>query len=301
MPQRKYTALYKRDLKPGKSDAEQQEYWLHSHSEFDPKGNLTEQTVYDNHGAVLERVVKEYDTNGLLIHEQFFLDNNDPSDEKTYERDENGMLIREIKHYLDGSYDTITYFYDSSNRITRTVTMNDEGEAEQEMINEYRDDFLVRSRVTDGEGNLLQINEFVFHEQDNSVGHKRIDNESGDESHILTHYNSNGRKQSEIFYDEEGHMIGQTLYEEDEQGRLTKISEEGIKNSFTNFVYDENGNAVLQQEYDGAGNLVTSVKRKFDSNNNLIYSNVVIEGQGRNLPQHYEVRLEYAFYDEDAP
>jgi len=299
MAQKKRISIYRRDLKPGNTNDNQQEFWLYSLSEYDSKGNITEQIIYDNNETIIERVVRKYDNKGLLVHEQFFVDNNEPSDEKTYERDENGLLTAEIKHYLDGSYDKTTYYYDSQNRIIKTVTADDEGEAEQEMINEYSGEFLVRSLTTDPDGDIIYLDEFIYNEAENTVEHKKTNNENGEESHILTHYNSSSHKISETFFDEDGDVISKVYYEEDEKGNVVKVWEDGDNNHVTEMKYDEKGNAVLQEEMDEDGNIISSVKREFDEDGNIIFSNVLIEGQGRRLPQHYEMRFDYTVEDEN--
>lgn len=298
MAQRETVKLLRRDLLPPRKNTEQQEFWLYSHSEYDPNGNLTEQSVYNQNGSLVERVIREYNDSGFLIREQYFVDDGEPSDEKSYERDDNGLILKEFKHYLDGSYDTTVYFYDSQHRIARTITTSDEGEVEQEMLNEYREDRLVKNSVSDGEGNLLQTSVYGYDEAGNSAEFRQTDHETGESIHLVTHYNSAGHKETEISYDEEGDIISQVFYKEDDEGRMISMAEQGdTKNTITDFAYDDLGNVIQQTEQDKDGNLLMSVKRTYDEGNNMLTSEVFIEGRGRSLPQHYEIRLEYSFYE----
>jgi hypothetical protein len=299
MPQRKSIALYRKNLLALKNSTEPHELWLYSQSEFDPKGNLTEQSVYTQSGSLVERTIKDYDEKGFLLREKYFAEAGEQSEETSYERDENGLVVKELKHYIDGSFDTTTYNYDSQHRILLKITVNDEGEVEQKVVNEYRDDFLLKTSLFDCEGNLIRQDEFKYDEKGNSVEHKRVDNESGEDAFIVTTYNSNGRKKTEISYDEDGDIINQTTYFEDENGQLLSIVEEGSeKNLVIMFTYDERGNTIHQEELDNEGRQLVSVKREFDDDNNLVRSEVYIDGQGLTLPQHYEISFEYKFYEE---
>jgi YD repeat-containing protein len=299
MPQRKSIALYRKNLLEMPDNKRQHEAWLYSHSEFDVKGNLTEQSVYTQDGALVERIINEYDENGFLINEKYLADADETSEEKTYERDEKGLVLKEFKHYIDGSVDTTTYQYDKQYRIISKITVNDEGEIEQKVLNEYRDDFLVKTQILDGENNLLQLDEFKFDEKGNSVEHKKVDIESSTNAFIVTSYNNNGRKKEEITYDEDGDIISETSYAEDEKGRLLNIIEESSdKEVAIKFTYDEQDNIIHQEEISNQGRQLVSVKREFDNENNLIRSEVYIDGQGQTLPQHYEVIVEYTFYQE---
>ena len=299
MPQRKSIALYRKNLLAMPGNKMQHEAWLYSHSEFDAKGNLTEQSVYTQDGVLVERIINEFDANGFLIREKYLADADETSEEKSFQRDDKGLVLKEFKHYNDGSFDTTTYEYDNQYRIVSKVTMNDEGEIEQKILNEYRDDFLVKTQTFDGENNLVQLDEFKYDEKGNSVEHKKIDNESGTNAFIVTSYNHHGRKKEEITYDEDGDIINETSYAEDEKGRLLNIIEEGSEKDFAiKFTYDEQDNIIHQEELSNQGKQLVSVKREFDKDNNLIRSEVYIDGQGQTLPQHYEVCIEYTFYDE---
>jgi YD repeat-containing protein len=299
MPQRKSVALYHRNLKLSDNKQPLQEYWLYSYSEFDTRGNLTEQSVYAQSGALLERTSREFDGNGFLKREKFFIEDEEPSEEKSYERNDDGILLKEYKHYTDGSHDTIVYNYDSQHRIISRITSDDEGEVEEKLINEFNGDFLVRTQIFDGDDNLLRSDEFSYNEQGNSVEHKKIDNESGELSVVVTTYNSNGHKLKETHLDEDGDEISETNYMEDEAGRLLSLTEKSAeKTTETRFEYDERGNAVSQVETDEEGNELIVVDREFDDENNILQSEVFVSGQGRTPDQFYEIKFEYQFYQE---
>lgn len=298
MAQRKTVKLYRRDLLPPRKNTEQQEFWLFSQSEYDPDGNLNEQSVFDQKGSLVERVIREYNCNGFLIREQYFADDGEPSDEKSFEGDDNGLILKEFKHYLDGSFDTTEYFYDNQHRIVKTITTTDEGEVEQEMLNEYEGDQLVRTSISDGDGNLLRISEYLVDENGHTVEFKQTDNETGESTHLVTQYNDAGHKETEISYDEDGDIISQVLFKEDDKGRLISMTEQGeSKNTITSFTYDDQGNIIQQTEQDGEGKLLMSIKREYDENNNMLQSEVFVESRGRSLPQHYEIKMEYTFFE----
>lgn len=297
MPKKKSIALYRKNLFKLKNADVKMKQWLYSQSEFDQRNMLTEQSVYAQDASLVERTIKEYDDNGFLLREKYFIEDNELSEEKSYERDEQGLLLRELKHYIDGSYDTTTYQYDSQHRIVDKIISNDEGEVEQKLINEYRGDYLVKTQVFDGDGKMLWADEFKFDEDGNSVEHKWIDNEKGSNSYMVSSYNSSGQKKEETSYDEDGEIVKQTFYEENEHGKLLTITEESSeKNVVIRFVYDEHGNAISQEEIDDQGRQLVLVKREYDQDNNLVRSEVFIDGLGKSISQHYELVVEYQFY-----
>jgi YD repeat-containing protein len=299
MLKRKSVALYRKNLSGTTRSTEPAEYWLYSHSEYDQNGNLTEQTVFTQNGLMVEKIMNEYDDIGFLVREKYIVDEDEPAEEKSYERNENGLVLKEFKHYTDGSYDTTIYTYDSQHRIVSKITSDDGGEVELKMLNEYRGDFLFKTQLFDGEDILLQSDEFSYDEKGNSAEHRHIDNETGENTRVVTEYNSNGRKKCEIRYDEDGDVISETAYHENENGLLLSITEENEEGEVvTRFEYDVQGNQVSQLETDEEGTEKIRVLREFDEASNLVRSEVFVDGQGRAPDQHYELKFEYQFYQE---
>lgn len=299
MAQRKSIALYRKNLLALKNGDEEHAFWLYSHSEFDTKGNLTEQSIYAQDGSLVERTINEYDENGFLLREKYFVEESEPSEENSYQRNEQGLVEKELKHYSDGSIDTTTYHYDSQHRIISKITINDEGETEQKVLNEYKDEFLKSTKILDADGELIKLDEFRYDEKGNSVEHKRFDADSGDDSFVVTRYNSHGRKLEETTFDEEGNEVSKTLYSEDDSGNLISIIEEGpLKDLVIKFTYDDRGNIIMQEEIDNSGRQLVSVKREYDEENNMLRSEVFIDGQGKTLPQHYEIKFDYTFFED---
>jgi len=299
MPVRKSVILLRKNLNLTPVNDQDQEHWLYSESGFDHRGSLVEQTIYAQNGSIVEKTVNEYDEQGFLLREQNFVDGDDASEVKLYERNENGLVMKEFRHYIDGTIDTTLYKYDSQNRIISMITINDEGETEKVLSNEYRDDLLLCQQVLDSEGNLIRSDHYKYDDRGNSVEHKRSDKEIGEETFTVTKYNTHGRKQEGTVFNEDGDVITQTFYEEDEKGLLKTIREaSGEKNLQISFTYDEHGNAIRQEETDGKGKQLMLVQREFDEQNYVVRSEVFVDGQGFTLPQHYEILFRYEFHTE---
>ncbi|MDP2424517.1 MAG: hypothetical protein U1C46_01315 [Bacteroidales bacterium] len=299
MTQKKTTAIYRRNLLHGlnqtvDSEADASPY---SYTEYDQKGNVLEQKLFGPDGKITEHFLDDYGMNGFLIREKYTAGDDETTEEKSYERNENGLILKEYKHYADGSVDTTTYRYDSQHRIISKITVNDEDEPEMKELFGYRGDFLAIHEVFDAEDNLLSSEEFSYDEHGNAISRVRWDSESDETLHILITYTDAGRKKEESVFDEEDNLLENNTFDEDGKGRLIRLVEQTQgKNTTTHYEYDDQGNMVLQAMTNNAGDEVLKVVRCFNENNELTYSEVFIDGEGRMLSQHYEVELVYTYY-----
>jgi antitoxin component YwqK of YwqJK toxin-antitoxin module len=106
----------------------------------------------------------------------------------------------------------------------------------------------------------------------------------------------NGKKTAAYRYIDD-QLVEKTTYELDEKGRLIKIVDENqYGKSIIQLGYDENGNIIKQEEYDQDKNLLNRVYRRYDKNNNLIESDVFIDGRGERMSQKYVIRYKYEYY-----
>lgn len=125
----------------------------HHYTEFDPEGRPLMEIKYNRLGTFEEKLEYEYDSQGNLIRESYYPEEDELAEEKTFQRNEAGQIVRALKHYQDGSIDTIDFHYDEANRLIKRTITTDEGEIEQVETFEWNDDTLVNHIVVDGEGN----------------------------------------------------------------------------------------------------------------------------------------------------
>jgi YD repeat-containing protein len=129
----------------------------HHFSEFDSEGRPLKEIRYNRLGEFEEMYEYGYDAGGNLVRESYYPVENELAEEKTFERNEAGKVVRALKHYQDGSVDTITFEYDGADQLIRQTTTNDEGEIDQVETYEWENGVIVNHEVVDGEGELIRV------------------------------------------------------------------------------------------------------------------------------------------------
>lgn len=301
MGQKKKISVYRRELTGHHRHAGKDNPWLYSETCYDSKGNVIEQTTFTDTGEVIERIVREYNAFGFIKSEKFIAGDQEFSEEKNYERSENGLILTEYRHFADGSLDTTRYTYDSQHRIVEKLTTNDEGEIEQREQLLYRNDFLIEHTITDGEGNVQRNEKLEYDEVGNTVVHRIYDADRNELRIKEIDYNKSGRKTAERIYNEDEQLLERTTYEEDETRRLSSMTEESSRGKrITKYTYDSSGNTIIQEEYNEEGQQLVMVEREYNENGDPTRSTVFIDGEWRAISQHYEVVFEYEYYTTDT-
>jgi YD repeat-containing protein len=299
MPNKKSTLVYRTDLVNigiGQGQKETVPY-LSSHTEFDESGRVISQSSFSPGGLLAEKVVLAYDSAGRVVHETYYVDEEDPSEEKSYEYDAEGRMIKQLKHYLDGSADVTHYEYNESGRLIEKRTVDDEDAVDSRETFAWDGDRLVTHMLVDADGNQLLREDFKYDEKGNMVEHVKDDDEAGEFFRLVVEYNTDGRKIWEKLYDDRGNLFDTTWFEEDEQGRVVQTVEENSKSKkVKHFNFDERGNSTGYEETNGNGDKMVVVEHHFDSDNNPLSSLVFVNGQGQATSQHYELNYEHFWY-----
>ncbi len=297
MPKRKTVTIYRRELPSHVTHLAQSPEVIYSQSKYDVKGNLTEQRLFGPRGQLLEYLSKTYDESGFLTREKYMAEESENSEEKSYERDANGLIQHEYKHYADGSFDTTTYLYDSQCRIVEKVTRDDEGITETIETFTYLGDQLTEHKIMDAEQSLILLESYALDQSGNSRETERWDAESQQTFITRTTYNEAGRKKTELVFDEDKELLQQKSYEEDDHGRLTTIVDKADGTfTATQYTYDDSGNIVRQSVVNEQDEQLLIIERSFNELQEPVYSKVYIYEPENNRTQHYEVRLEYEYH-----
>ena len=153
-------------------------------------------------------------------------------------------------------------------------------------------------------------------------------------------------EEKDHLWDEQGRMaktlkryldgsVDTSVYEYDDQGRLTRIVTTGddgeveqvetmewnndvlvahevtdsegdpleepdlspLKPAGTRVAHNDQGQPVLEEDLDEEGNVVMSVRRTYNPDGRTGEVEVFIDGQGRRLSRHYVLKYEYTFYE----
>jgi hypothetical protein len=107
-----------------------------SYTEYDRDGRLVKEIRYDRSGNVEDMHLYRYNERGFLITDAYYPEEDLEAEKTTYEHNDRGLPVKSTKQYLDGSTDTVTYFYDDTDRLIRTVTTSDDEPEEVETFGE---------------------------------------------------------------------------------------------------------------------------------------------------------------------
>lgn len=299
MQQKKSTLIYRTDLVNvgiGQGQRETVPY-LASQTDFDETGRILTQMNYAPSGILAEKVIFEYDHEGRVAHETSIAEDGEFADEKTYEYDNEGRLVKQFKHYIDGTADITSFQYNIEGQVIKKITVDDEGETESTETFTYQDGRLIAHEIVDGEDNRLLYDEYAFDVAGKMVQHIR-DNEADEEYfRLVFSYNSEGRKLSEALYDFEDNLLETTWFEEDEKGRVVQTVEESNRSRrVKQFSFDDHGNNLGYEETNASGDKMVVVEHRYDEQNNPQSSLVFVNGVGRTISQHYELKYEYEWY-----
>jgi YD repeat-containing protein len=211
-----------------------------------------------------------------------------------------GKISRELKHYLDGSFDTISYLYDSQGHLIEKVTTDEEGVVESRTVFEYMDSRLSAEKEMDDLGDVVSEKKYLFDDNGHLAEFTEWDRENNRHIRTVDEYNEQGlRVRSSRYID--GKLRERIGYTQDEKGRVTRMTEENERGGSTyQFEYDDSGNVLLQEETDGQGIVISKMERTYDALGRIQENRVFIDGQGRRMSQYYKVEYVYELVEQAA-
>jgi len=280
-----------------------------SHTELTEHEYLTQHTVYNENGKVHNE--KHFSTEGSLVGEsQFKYNNNDllvslttteedgsVTEHKTYEYDDKGKIAREFVHYMDDSYDTITWQHNNPGQVIRKQTTDSDGELESTEEFEYSGEHLTRYAMTDGSGDIIAEKQIT--RDDNGNETEIVDYDRNDDAttrKVIEYYPSGNRKET-LVYNDSGRLTEKVQSTENDKGQVVEVIEETAQKKNTiKYSYDEKGNIIQQEEFNRQGDLIGTISRVWGDNGQLIESDVFIDGGGLGLSRKYTLRHEYRYF-----
>ena len=195
----------------------------HHFSEYNTDGHPLKEISYNRHGEFEEMFEYGYDPDGNLVSESYYPVENELAEEKTFVRNEASQIVRVLKHYHDGSIDTITLQYNEAGQLIRQVTTTDEGEVEQVETFEWEDGNIVWHAVFDGEGALIPEPEdtliksnptqVVQNEKGQVITEEELDDDGEVYMTVNRTYDAEDRTEKvEVFFDGRGKAISRHYF-----------------------------------------------------------------------------------------
>ncbi|HRY32357.1 MAG TPA: hypothetical protein P5531_05265 [Bacteroidales bacterium] len=294
----KSVRLYRYDiLENGLSDIEDWAPFIQSMTTYHEDGLVSREITYNAWGVQEQLVVYNYDEQRNLAEELFYDEGEEPMESRVYTRNELGLIISEHHRFMDESEDVVEYHYDEKNRLTGKVYYDSDGETERKEVLEYDGDLLLSEAVTDQDGNLISQATYSYDEHGKIEKSEQVRIEDGRSERMVSYFDENGNRKKNLRYNYQEQLIEISRFRTNGQGRLEEIEEENQHGkSFIKFTYDDQGNAVTQEEFNEKGDVISTIERKFDDEGRALETAVYIDGRNFRANQHYLLKYEYEFY-----
>jgi len=292
----KSITVFKSDHQAGKpAVANEDKGYKYSFAEMNANGDVILDMKYNTAGVADEKSIRLFNENGQLIEEFYYIQEDEIADHSTYQTDENGNIIREVKHYADGTKDTIDYSYDLQGNILEKITTDSENEVEAKEIYTYQNNKLTEKKEYEF-GELVGKESIRYDDSGKSIENSKwqMDGESHRNKYT---WDESGRLEKILTYNKANKLIAKILYSYNDGNKATEIEEETLHGrTITTLRYDEHGNVVEQTETNREGGINNTVSRKFNEQNDVIETRVFIDLHGTGINQEYTLKYEYEYF-----
>ena len=254
---------------------------------FDEYEMPLETIIYDEDGLEISKQTRTYNELHLLEEQCIYDEYGSLSDKLRCKYDEYGNLIREITYdpYNDLISLSYQYTYDEyGNRLTQT--WYDENDTIQSIetveYNEYGDTTIFKNEYTREDGNITDVLIYTYDENNNITSFEDYDENDNIEYNTIYDYDENGLCTSLITYDSYGDIITweDTKYNDDALiTRVNRFGADGTPMSWNVASYNEDNKIESYELYtlpdasSDTGTLAYYTEYIYNENGNLIYEN----------------------------
>jgi hypothetical protein len=295
----KSITLYKKDnlRKAEQSGDSNDKGFRFSYTELDNKGNLIALINYDSNGEIEDKYICKFDDKGNLTEEINYLTDDEIAEHKTFLYNSEGKIDKTFKHYADGSKDIIQYNYDAIGNVSEKITLDADDQIELKEVMEWAEKLLMKKTI-------YEFGETVY-EESNKYDDRgnRIENITWnpEEGHSRNEYYYNDKNDllKVLTFNNEKKLVAKTIYTYDEKGKLIMLEDESVKGkNTTEILYDERGNAIEQTETNKNGEINSKALRKYNEQNEVMETSVIIDLHGAGINQEYVLNYEYGYFAE---
>ncbi len=269
---------------------------IHNFTEYNQDGFPVLDIDYDSMGEMEQQTLNVWNGN-LLVESKVMQADHEISEWKTFEYSEDGKLLFEKLHYLDGSVDTTHYQYDEQGKLLSKTTINADDETESKTVYHYSEGLLSEEITFNEQEEIIQRQQHVYHtdgKPSESVVEIFDDGKKTWRKHI---FDEEGNRIKTLRYNHKDQLVGINRYFY-ESGQLVKIEDEDqFRQHLVEMSYDAQGNVLMQLEKDKDENLISSVYRTFSEDGKPLFSRVFMAGQGLRADQDYLLTYVYEFFD----
>lgn len=297
----KKEASFKTDysLKDGQKEPEEISRIRTSYREFDPKGNVVLDMVYNTDDGSQDSKMEFVRDGDKVLEEKFFSSEDQPDEHKIHHYEGN-RKIKTVTIYADGLKDTTTYEYDEQENLIGQIVVDEDQEEEEKVVYTRDDNGRITCKQFFEDGNMdepARIEKNVY-DQEGQLIEKHIKEQLSEyEEYQVIERDERGREMVVKSYVNDK-LVQKNTYTRDEQGNAVEIIEEKPGKRLTIRQTFDDKNQVTGQEFrDINGNLIYTINRTFDDQGNLKESRVQ-QGEaffgGKNM---YTLTVEHEFYE----
>jgi len=268
--------------------------------QYDENEKLIFSKEWGENGMISELFQFEYQDN-KLIKQLTYSDENELAETEFYEYNSEGLLIKTIIEYLDGSQDITTHTYNENKKLISSITKDDEGDQGEQEYWEYEGDNLIHYRMINDFGDLEEEQKMTYNNH-NLLIEKSILNNMNETNFRWTYeYDDDKKLILETRFSAKGNPIEEIQYEYNSNGKIIiEKTENAQQTLIKEMEYDEFDNEVYTHFMDEEkGVILYEVWRTFDKNKNPLTTRVLMYGNGESRNMEYEVKYAYEYHTEN--
>lgn len=264
--------------------------------EYNQEGNLVHNSNYGPGGTLSEKFVYKFEED-KLIEQITFADEDEVGETEKLEY-ENGIHIKTLIEFLDGSQDIITHSYDSDGNKISSTTIDDDGDEGNQEYWEYNNNKLVSYKLINEYGETEEEQQLQYDSEGNLIK-KRFYNSLEEKDYYWTfEYQDKGILRMGSKYNNRDKLMEEKSYQYNDRGDVLVEKTENSKESILKeYKYDKEGNEVyaLEKEID-KDEIAYEVWRSYDSSNRQTHTKVFVSGNEDSSDLEYEIKIDYEFY-----
>jgi hypothetical protein len=252
---------------------------------YDRQGNEIARYEYRGPGEFESKVETRFDESSRIMETTTYLDEHEIAERKTYSRDADGSVTQVNIEFTDGSVSIQNIERDPEKRTENWIERDEDDELEsREFLRFNEQGKAVLREMYDFNDKLREAFEMEYNEAGVLCKRRHLDERRKLILETEFKYSETGQLILRVSRNRKGDLSDFLKIEYNERDQVVKQTFSG-KYTFV-YEYDENGNAVVEEEYtgDSMDNRITS---EFDAGNRVV------------LEEHikFSRQFEYEFYE----
>ena len=268
---------------------------MQSETEYDEDGRIIREAQFTGDGMMAEQYLMHYDYQGKPASMTILGEDGEALEVRRNEYDAKGRLVRTSVEYMDGSLGLTEYIFDDWEMLTARITYDEDRNIES------------RESYLHHEGNLILTERFneedviSFRQEEIYTDGKHSETriwtaEEGEPYTRVIKLNEAGRKIAEMKYDSRDKLVERITIEEDQDGKLLKVSEENpYRKTITEYHYDKDGNLTGQVELAEDGSVHHQVVRTYNADMEPDRIRITFSRPDARL-HNYSLEYDYEYY-----